>query len=45
MSRAATGSERIHLERDLERVDENIVYLKAEIGERLFMIHYTCMCM
>ena len=39
MSRAATGSERIYLERDLESVDEQIVYLKAELGERLFLIH------
>ena len=42
MSRAATESKkRIYLERDLERVDEKIVSLKAEIGECLFMIRYT----
>ena len=37
MSRAATGTERIHLERDLERVDEDIVYWKAVLGK-----HDTC---
>ena len=42
MSRAATGSKRIYLERDLEAVDEKIAYLKAELGEHLFMLHYTC---
>ena len=44
MSRAATGPKRIYLKRELERVDKKITSLKAVIGERLFMIHYTCVC-
>ena len=41
MSRAATGAERINLERYLERVDEDISYVKNEIGEFVYTIRYV----
>ena len=44
MSRAATGTERLNLERYLERVDKDIEYVKNELGEFIhtiqMYIHY-----
>ena len=41
MSRAATGSERLRLERSLEYFDKQLASVKAEIGECQSGEYYT----